>query len=364
MRGRAIRVFYNASSVPARPAGAGTYTLQLGRALAGLPGIDLVVASAENRAFGEHLQTPRTTLRRLRWEEFDLWRDRALAASDVYHGPHFFTPGSPVPSVATVHDLTFHRIPARYRVAHRLYYRHLAQTATRADRIIVPSAAVAGDCLRYLGYPGEQIRVIAEAPRAGLAPSSDAEIERFAASQGVRLPYFACVGTAEPGKRLVDAIRAMSAIRQVRPDVSLVVAGNTGPLSVSLERETARLGLTASVRFLGYIPDHDLAPLLTGATALIFPSLYEGFGLPPIEAMACGTPVITTQTPAMSEVLRHGATFVPLRDPAAIARRALEMLNSQGLRDERSKAAVEFAAGFSWHKAAVETASVYQELVR
>ncbi len=222
---------------------------------------------------------------------------------------------------------------------------------------------MASDVVRYLGYPPEKIRVVAEAPRTGLAPAPEAEVGALRVRLGIDGPYLLCLGTAEPGKRAVDVIRAMPAVVDSVPGTSLVLAGNPGRLSGALEREVARLGLQATVRFTGYVEEADLPSLLTGATALVFPSLYEGFGLPPLEAMACGTPVIASAVPAMSEVLSGKAIFVPPRAPGAIASEAIGLLLDAPRRAELSARALEFASRFSWERAARETIDVYRELV-
>jgi glycosyltransferase involved in cell wall biosynthesis len=154
----------------------------------------------------------------------------------------------------------------------------------------------------------------------------------------------------------------MPAILEAVPGTMLALAGNPGRLSAALEREGAALGLRDQVRFLGYVPDDDLPALLSGASALVFPSLYEGFGLPPLEAMACGTPVITASAPAMTELLGGAAEFVPLRDPAAIAEAAIRFLTEPSFRADRSAAGLELANRFSWKRAAAETAEVYREI--
>jgi alpha-1,3-rhamnosyl/mannosyltransferase len=354
-------VFYNASAVPQRPAGAGVYTLELGRSLAARDDVQLRTASPRDFGFGEWTPTPAGIVRRLLWEEWHLSRAPELSECDVYHGPHFLVPKTGIPSVATVHDLTFFRIPARYTFRHRRYYRHLARTAARAHRIIVPSAAVAGDCVKYLGYAPERIRVVAEAPRAGIGPADAGSLEAFRQRHAIAGSYFACLGTAEPGKRAVDAIRALPAILAKHADVTLALGGNVGPLTAPLAAEAQRLGVEQSVRFLGYVPDDQLSAFLTGATALIFPSVYEGFGLPPLEALACGTPVIATDAPALSELLRRGVSFVPRRDPRAIARACLRMLDAVE-RASLGAAGREFAARFSGERAAAETVAVYREV--
>lgn len=356
------RVFYNASAIPRRPGGAGIYTCELGRALlaAGVP--LTVAASTPQEIFGINgIETPSGALRPS-WELLRAASALRQSPADVYHGPHFFVPRTSVPSVATVHDLTFFRLPRRYGLAHRLYYRYLARTARRAHRIIVPTATVASDVVRYLGYPPERIRVIAEAPRTGLTPASPESLAELRAEFALPGPYLLCLGVADAGKRAIDVVRAMPAILARRPETRLVLAGGRGPLTASLRREAGRLGLSHAVTFPGYVPDQQLPALLTGAAALIYPSLHEGFGLPPLEALACGTPVILSETPALSDVFTGVATFVPVRSPGTIATESLRLLCAPNLQAERSLAGIEFSRRFSWQRAAEETIDVYREV--
>lgn len=362
MTGHRPRVLLNASAVPAQPAGAGVYTLELAAALKGRDDIELLIASPHYDA--DIVSPMGSAPRRAAWEQLRLARLMAKANVDVYHGAHFSVPfGAGIPCIATVHDLTFYRIPRRYPLHRRLYYRALAETSRRATRLIAPSKVVAADIARYLNYPAERVRVIAEAPRAGWHPASQEEVAAVLRRLGVERPYFLCVGTAEPGKRAVDAVRALAGMKEAGPAPGLVLVGNPGPLSKALQREAARLGVEELLSFPGYVGDADLAALYTGAVALIFPSLYEGFGLPPLEAMACGTPVISTRTPAMSEWLASAAIFVPLRDPGAIAREMAGLLDSAASRTELSAAGREHAARFSWRRAAAETAALYHEVL-
>lgn len=359
-----MRVFLNASALPARPAGAGIYTLELAHALAARDDVALTVAAPPPYlvAGARMLRSPGgSPALRTAWEQLRM--PSHLAQWDVYHGAHFATPlRAGIPRVATVHDLTFHRLPGRYSWKHRWYYRALARTAARAERIIVPSRAVAADVVRFLGYPPERLRVIAEAPRAGLSPASHGHVSATLAQFGIEQPYLLCVGTAEPGKRAVDVLRALALLRDRGQAVRLVLAGNAGPLTGPLRREAARLGVQDLVAFVGYVSNEQLAALYSGAVALVFPSLYEGFGLPPLEAMACGTPVISTHAQAMREVLAEAALFVPLRDPLAIASAAEGLLRQPSLRAAWSARGTERAARFSWANVAAETVAVYREL--
>lgn len=364
MTTQAIRVLLNSSSLPERPAGAGVYAIQLARALSSVPGVEVVAAAPRPLDGVEWLEVPPgSPFRRFAWELRSLGGAMSRSGVDLYHGTHFYTPRrSPVPRVATIHDLTFFRLPRRYGFAHRRYYRAIAGSARRAERVIVPSRAVAHDAVRYLGIAPERIRVIPEAPREGLAPASPGEVEAMRRRMGLEQPYLLCLGTAEPGKRAVDAIRALPAIHERHPGILLALAGNPGRLSGALKREAQRIGVAGSVRFLGYVPDDDLAALFTGAEALVFPSLFEGFGLPPVEAMACGTPVIAARAPAMDEVLAGGAVFVAPRDPAGIAREARAIAGDAAWRRELSARSRDLASAYSWKRAAEETVSVYREL--
>ncbi len=355
----------NASALPVRPAGAGVYTIELARALATRTDLEVVFAAPSEAVPNvQWLRSPpRGPALRSAWEQLRLPRLMRQEGIDVYHGAHFAVPlRTGVPAVATVHDLAFLRLPRRYSMPRRNYYRALAWTSRRADRIIVPSKAVAADVIHHLGYPPERIRVVSEAPRAGLAPAMEHEIALLCGRVGVERPYLLCLGTAEPGKRAVDAIRALSVMRNEGQAVKLVLAGNEGPLTPLLRREAQALGVLESVVFAGYLLAGDLAALYSGATALVFPSLSEGFGLPPLEAMACGTPVIASSAPALPEVLGTAAIFVPLRDPAGIAHEAIRLLREDSWRSEWTARGREHASRFSWTRAAEESAAVYHEL--
>lgn len=366
MHARPIRVFLNASSLPERPAGAGVYALELARALAAHAGVEVTVAAPRPIAGIEQVRVPAGgPALRFAWELRRLGEAAERAGADVYHGTHFYTPRRlDVPRVATIHDLTFYRMPKRYGSAHRKYYRGIARTARWAERIIVPSRAVATDAVRCLGLAPQRIRVIPEAPRPELRPAPIEAVAELRARLGLEQPYLLCLGTAEPGKRAVDAIRALPSVRERHPSAVLALAGNPGRLSKALSSEAARLGVAGAVKFLGYVPDEDLAALFTGAEALVFPSLFEGFGLPPLEAMACGTPVIAAQAPAMDDVLSGAAIFVPLRDPGAIAAAASELMANPARQADISEMSLRLAATYSWKRVAEETVAVYRELAR
>ncbi len=363
--GEKLRVAFNASALPRRPAGAGIYTLELGRALTARDDVELLAAAPEDAWPGARWASPAGVVARTFWEQVRLPAEMRDANADVYHGAHFATPWRcDVPRVATVHDLTFYRLARRYDWKRRWYYKGLARAAARAERVIVPSSAVAGDVVRYLGYPVERVRVIAEAPRAGWLAATPEQVADARNRLGIEGQYLLMVGTAEPGKRAIDGIRALHVLRARGVDVALVLAGNAGRLDGALRGEVARLGLAGRVHFAGYVADTELAALYAGAAALLFLSLYEGFGLPPLEAMACGTPVIASRRPAMDDVLGDGAWFVPAGDARAVADAAECLLRNRDARDDFRERGREHASTFSWDRAAAETVEVYREVAR
>ena len=236
-----------------------------------------------------------------------------------------FRSACPVPRVATIHDLTFYRIPRRYSRLHRWYYRALARLATRAEQVIVPSQAVANDVVRYLAIRPRRPTWCTKHPGQGSTAPRTRKSLRCARGWASNRPTCSALVWATP-----ESAQSMRCARSRgfwrRHPCTLVLAGHAGRLRPALKREAQLRGLGDAVRSIGYVSDDDLPALFSGATALIYPSLYEGFGLPPLEAMACGTPVIATGAPAMSEVLADAAMFVPRRDPAAIASAAATLL--------------------------------------
>ncbi len=363
-----VRVLLNLSSLPPRPAGAGRYALELTTALRQYTDVALLpVAPPWSRTWGiEPTVVAPDTGPELRaaWEFLRLpWVVRSLEY-DVYHGTHFTVPpGLGRPTVATVHDVTFLLYPRRYSAPRRTYYRFIARSAARARRLIVPSECVRREVTRRLGVDAGRVRVVPEAPGSPFHPAEEDQVTAACTRFGLRPPYFLVFGAADPGKRAVDAIRALALLAGDGVRAQLAVLGPTGRFSAALQREARRLGVADSVRFCGYVEDEDLRALYTGAVALLFPSLWEGFGLPPLEALACGTPAVVTDAPAMNEVLRPGAIFVPLRDPRALADAARRLLEPA----QRAAAVArgrELLERYTWERAATLTAEVYAEARR
>jgi glycosyltransferase involved in cell wall biosynthesis len=282
---------------------------------------------------------------------------------DLVHAPTLLLPprrGRPL--VVTIHDTVPwthpHTLTPRGVAWHR---RMAARAAYTADRIVVPTHAVAAELARVLPAAAAKLTVVGEGVSAGLRPPPDAA----ARAEAMRLPaggYLLSLATLEPRKGLDVLLAALA--RPAAPRLPLLVVGQPGWGGVDPLVEAARLGLPAGrVRLLGKLPDPDLAVALSGATALVAPSRAEGFGLPVLEAMAAGVPVVSSDAPALVEVGGGATLVVPREDPAALAEALAELAGDAALRDRLVERGRRQAAGYRWERAARTLWKLYAELV-
>jgi glycosyltransferase involved in cell wall biosynthesis len=324
------------------------------------------------------------------WTHYRLSREMLMRPPDLLFVPaHVLPLARPRRSVVTIHDLGYERFPQAHPRAQRLYLRlSTLWSARAATRVIAISGATRHDLVARYGVPPAKIDVVHHglSPRFRPEPSP----ERQAAAQaryGIRPPYFLYIGTVQPRKNLVRLIEAFVSTREIRDwglaasasvstisepfrqsrtsdlqspvsDLQLVIAGKRGWLSEPIERRAAELGGADSVHFTGYVEDDDVPALLSGALAFVFPSLYEGFGLPVLEAMACGAPVIAANTSSLPEVAGDAALLVDPIDTVAIARAMRDLTASPALRDELRGKGFARAAQFTWERCARETLEV------
>ena len=286
--------------------------------------------------------------------------------ADVVHAPTLLAPPRRrTPLVVTVHDAVPWTHPETLTVRGVAWHRRMgALVARHADAVVVPTAAVADDLTRALpALRGERVRVVGEGVGEGLRlPGDEAEVAARARRLGLPVGgYLLTLATLEPRKGLDVALRALA--HPDAPDLTLLVAGQPGWGGVDLEREAARLGLAPGrVRLLGRVGDADLAVLLARATALLAPARSEGFGLPVLEAMAAGTPVVTSDAPALVEVGGGAPLVVPREDAAALAAAAALLATDPDERSRRSAAGRARAAHYTWERAAVALWALYREV--
>jgi glycosyltransferase involved in cell wall biosynthesis len=295
-----------------------------------------------------------------RWEQALLPFELATERLDLLHGPDFTVPARRrCPAVVTVHDLAFLRYPETQTADSRRHYSQVARVVTHVERVIVDSACTAADVEALLGVPPARIRVVHLAPTPVPTPDT-AQVAAVRARHALDGPFLLYVGTLEPRKNLGTLLRAFARLGPAEP-ARLVLAGPRGWLDEPIVAEAARLG--ERVRLLGPVPAADLPALYAAATAFVYPSLYEGFGLPPLEAMAAGTPVIAAKASCLPEVLDDAALFVPPEDEVGLSEALRAVLADPALRAALRARGLAQAATFSWERTAAATLAVYHEVV-
>jgi glycosyltransferase involved in cell wall biosynthesis len=254
------------------------------------------------------------------------------------------------PQVVTVHDLIPLRFPGSSpRLQH--YFRLVVPRVLRASAAIVAmSDATRRDIEHYYGIGGERVHVVHQGYRRDLfRPAAGDEVERVRARFGLRR-YLLAVGEGRPYKNIPGLLRAFARLRD--PGLELVLAGRASAREIDLPGLAVALGVGERVRFLGFVPDNDLSPLYAGAEAFVFPSLFEGFGIPPLEAMACGCPVVCSDRASMPEVCGDTAVYVDPSDVASIAAGVERVLSDAALNQRLRRDGPRRAATFSCGSAA------------
>ncbi len=377
MSGEPLRIAIDATAMPEQRAGAGIYTHELIRALARVdrenrytiltrPGTFEDIA---RRGFRIVARKPGPRLLRAIWEQTSLPARLLGEDTDVFHSPHHTLPvlrPGHAARVVTFHDVTFFLMPERYPAARR-YYMQLGTRAAAmvATRIIAPSHSTAADIARVFPRLRTPVDVVHEAaaPRF-YEPPTEAELAEARSAHRLPERFILTVGTLEPGKNHAAAVRALALLRDRDVAQHLVIAGQPGWLYGDLLRLVDELGLRERVRFLGYVPDERLRALYHLADVFVFPSMHEGFGLPPLEAMACGTPVVVSDRSAMLEVVGEAGLLVDPEDDAAIADAIGRLLADSDLRDAYASRGRLRAMAFSWDEAARRTVEVYERAVQ
>lgn len=274
------------------------------------------------------------------------------------------------PFVATIHDAYPFAMPDLYtdRQGRRLRG-ELMTTARRADALITDSEQSRSDLVKHLGIPAAVLTVVPLAPRDCFFPIADCgELDRLRAEMGLPQRFLLCVGgknnkTHKNFGRVLEALTILSDRSDCR-DVGLVVVGQESGYVQELVTTASRSGMDGRIRLTGVIDDRTLCALYNMASVFVFPSLYEGFGLPALEAMACGTPTVTSDYGAMKEVGGDAAVQVDPLDPGAIAEAVGLLLSDQGHRDDVAARCLSRSREFSWRKTAEKTLEVYASVLR
>ena len=295
------------------------------------------------------------------WTVGRLSLEMATRPPDVLFVPaHSLPPIVPRATVATIHDLGYLHFAGEHPPATRLL-RHLSNrlSARRATRVIAISGATRDDLVRYEGVRANRIAVVHHGCAPWFATVHDSALIADArARHGLDRPYFLFIGTLQPRKNLERLLEAFDRLAASHTEPVLALVGAIGWQSERLEHALAAVGARDRVRLLGSVDDADLPPLLSGALGLAFPSLYEGFGLPALEAMACATPVLTSNTSSLPEVVGDTALLVDPLDVDAIAGGLSRLAGDPDLRRDLGERGQKRAAGFTWQRTATETLAV------
>lgn len=300
------------------------------------------------------------------WTHLGLGPEVRRSPPDVLFIPaHVIPLRCTVPSVVTIHDLGFKHYPGAHLLASRLYLDWSTGHSARAARcVLVDSKATAHDLQRFYGIPEAKIRIVYPGVDPMLGPVCDPDaLGAMRGRYNLPRPYILHVGSLQPRKNLTRLVRAFAQVRERHHEpLDLVLAGPRGWRYEGLFSEVARLGLEICVRFPGYVADEDMAALYSGARVFAFPSLYEGFGFPVLEAMRCEVPVVCSDASSLPELVGEAAVTFPPTDGDAIADALFRALTDEALRKTLIAKGSARAAQFTWESCAREALAVLEEV--
>ncbi len=381
MAERPLLVSLDVTAVPTRPVGAGHYTVQLARALAVRSDLDLVVLARTTDAARWRSIAPAAELLdrapaarpgRLVWEQVRLPGLLAGSGVAVHHGPHYTMPErSTVPAVVTIHDLSFFEEPRWHQRSKVILFRRAIRVAaSRAAAVVVPSSVTAEALTRWCQV-GAEVFVAhhgVDTTRFSMdepGPGADArQLDRIDPRLADGRPFLVFVGTIEPRKDVPTLVSAFTRTAALHPRALLVLAGGSGWGTAAVDRAIGASGVGSRIITTGYLPDEAVPALLRSAAAAVYPALYEGFGLPALEALACGTPLVTTAGTAMEEVAGGAALLVPPGDVDGLAG-ALDAVLTDAHRsgavvDDRRRLGTAVVAAHTWEASAARHMEAYR----
>jgi glycosyltransferase involved in cell wall biosynthesis len=373
-----MTIYLDVSAAVHRRAGLGRYAESLTRALvAAHPDRYALFYNRERGVeplYGlEHLPTRTVALGYKPWRML-VWLgqlariglDSRLPGAELFHATeHLLLPLRSIPTVLTVHDLIFRHLPAHHKPLNRWYLNlTMPLYCRRATHIIAVSECTRRDLVAAYGLPPEKVTVVHEAAAPRFRPQSPEAVAAVRTRYGLPERYLLFVGTIEPRKNLTRLLETFETIHAEGLSDGLVIVGRRGWLYGDFLARLERSPVRDTVLFPGYVVDEDLPAICAGAQALVFPSLYEGVGLPVLEALACGTLVVASNVSSIPEVGGEAALYFCPTDVEAMVGAVRRLLLDATLQDELRTRGLAQAARFSWERAAVETEATYSAVLK
>jgi glycosyltransferase involved in cell wall biosynthesis len=372
-----VRVLLDVSAVPARPVGAGVYTVALAHGLSSRAGLDLhLVARRDDtdrwseiaRGAVVHGEVPQRRPVRLVWEQA---RGAALArrvAADVWHGPHYTMPlALGIPAVVTVHDMTFFDHPEWHERTKVAYFRRMIRAAAARAEVLMCDSAFTAARLRAHVDPRGVVSVVplgVDLSRFESSGQTKADDLKRLDAHGIEPPFIAFAGTLEPRKNVPGLIDAFTRIAPTHNDLRLVVAGGDGWGATAVRDAIASSGVATRIVRPGYLDDDTLVALLRRADVVAYPSFEEGFGLPALETLACGTPLVTSAGSALAEVVGDAAAVVDANDAGALASAIASILEDPARAAALREAGPRRAAEFTWDRCVDQCVEAYSQAIQ
>jgi glycosyltransferase involved in cell wall biosynthesis len=373
-----MRIGYLTYGLDRAPTGIGRYAVELLKALGKITdGPEMVVLASErddvhdlsttfeyHRISGCHLLPSLMTLGNIRLSELAFRH-----TLDAIHDPNGIAPfvalQKRVRSIVTVHDAFAYVYPHAHNWLDNWRYRwHLPYVGRRADAIVTDSQCSRKDLIAYLGLDSSKVEVIWAGIDKHFKPVTDEVLlGTVTARYEIEPPFLLYLGALNARKNVARLLEAFSRVRSRHPKMSLVIGGKRQWGSDEIDRALRCLELDGKVHFTGYVDDSDLPALYSAAEAFVFPSLYEGFGFPPLEAMACGTPVVTSNVSSLPEVVGDAAIQVDPYDVSALSQAIDRVLSDQQLRKSLRMRGIERSKLFTWKEAARQTIQLYDRVL-
>ncbi len=375
-----MNILIDATGIAKEKAGVGVYAKNLLDHLTRAPGSlhYTILAQDDDREmdFGDRPQVtmlwvPARWFRRLPMRvlleqlalPFLLWKRRIAVVHSLHYAFPLLTFGAK--RVVTFHDITFITMPEVHeRVKVRYFGVFMRASVRRAEAVLFISRSALADYTTTLGAPRGTAWVVEHGKGEAFRPDiSNAEKNNVRRIYGLGSKFVLYIGTIEPRKNLTRLVEAFAAIAANDAEIQLVIAGKRGWMTEGLFRRVAALGLGPRVIFTGFVAEQDKPALLAACTVFVYPSLYEGFGLPALEALACGAPTITSNTSSLPEVVGDAAVLVDPASTQALTEAIARLLASPQLRDGLRRGGPKQAARFTWERTAERTAAVYRSLL-